>query len=430
MAQIEDHMDNPRDDLTSYLLNVELEGQNLALEHVFGTMVLILVAGIDTTWSAIGSAIWHLAHNPDDLARLVNEPDLMPVAIEEFLRFYAPVTMARLVKHDMEYLGCPMKEDDWILLGFPAANRDPVAFKDADKFIIDRAENRHVAFGLGIHRCAGSNLARLEMRVALEEFIKRYPKFELAERGRRDLGAGPDSRTAEPADSNPELRRIDVSDIVDEPVAHKVAGRGLRHRLGPHRSAVGERSLPDLGGPARALPGRPHRSLRRWLVPDDARDGVIDRQRHGALHEPHGGDHAQQVPAELHSGADRWRTAHHVGPALSRHRASRHPAGLRARSGQRPRAADSRAVQPAPRPDGRARVRRRGHRTTRSSSRRASSPRCSAFRPRTKRSSATSSTWSWTSSTCRPRFADRCSNRSASTSRSRSTTTSRIPATT
>ena len=144
-------------------------------------MVLILVAGIDTTWSAIGSAMWHLAHNPEDLARLVNEPDLMPVAIEEFLRFYAPVTMARLVKHDMEYLGCPMKEDDWILLGFPAANRDPVAFKDADQFIIDRAENRHVAFGLGIHRCAGSNLARLEMRVAIEEFIARYPRFELAD---------------------------------------------------------------------------------------------------------------------------------------------------------------------------------------------------------------------------------------------------------
>ena len=88
--------------------------------------------------------------------------------------------MARLVKEDMEYLGCPMKEYDWILLGFPAANRDPVAFKDADKFIIDRAENRHVAFGLGIHRCIGSNLARLELRVAIEEFIKRYPTFELA----------------------------------------------------------------------------------------------------------------------------------------------------------------------------------------------------------------------------------------------------------
>ncbi|MFY9782770.1 MAG: cytochrome P450 [Acidimicrobiales bacterium] len=178
--QIEDHQAHPRDDLTSFLLDAEIEGQKLALEHVFGTMVLILVAGIDTTWGAIGASLWHLAQHPDDLERLVNEPDLMPVAVEEFLRFYAPVTMARLVNADMEYLGCPMKEYDWILLGFPAANRDPVVFKDADKFIIDRAENRHVAFGLGIHRCVGSNLARLELRVAIEEFIRRYPRFELA----------------------------------------------------------------------------------------------------------------------------------------------------------------------------------------------------------------------------------------------------------
>ena len=181
VGQIEDHQANPRDDLTSFLLDLEVNGEKLALEHVFGTMILVLIAGIDTTWSAIGSSLWHLAKNPDDLKRLVDEPDLMPIALEEFLRFYAPVTMARLVKHDMEYLGCPMKEDDWILLGFPAANRDPAAFEDAERFIVDRLENRHLAFGLGIHRCIGSNLARLELRVALEEFIRRYPRFELAE---------------------------------------------------------------------------------------------------------------------------------------------------------------------------------------------------------------------------------------------------------
>jgi cytochrome P450 len=180
-AQIEDHLANPRDDFTSYLLNVEVGGQKLAPEHVRGTMVLTLVAGIDTTWSAIGSAIWHLAQNPDDLARLVNEPDLMPVAVEEFLRFYAPVTMARMVKEDIDFYGCPMKKDDWVLLGFPAANRDPEAFEDADKFIIDRALNRHAAFGLGIHRCVGSNLARMELRIAIEEFIARYPRFELSD---------------------------------------------------------------------------------------------------------------------------------------------------------------------------------------------------------------------------------------------------------
>jgi hypothetical protein len=180
-AQIEDHLANPRDDFTNYLLNVEFNGEKLSREHVRGTMVLTLVAGIDTTWSAIGAAIWHLAKNPSDLARLVAEPELLPVAVEEFLRYYAPVTMARLVKEDMDFYGTPMKKDDWILLGFPAANRDPEAFVDADKFIIDRALNRHAAFGLGIHRCAGSNLARMELRVAIEEFIARYPKFELAD---------------------------------------------------------------------------------------------------------------------------------------------------------------------------------------------------------------------------------------------------------
>jgi cytochrome P450 len=180
--QIEDHQTNPRDDLTSYLLNLEYgEGEKLSLEHVFGTVILVLVAGIDTTWSAIGASLWHLAKSPDDLARLVAEPDLMPTAIEEFLRFYAPVSMTRLVKHDMEYMGCPMKEYDWMMVAFPAANRDPAAFPDADRFVIDRLENRHLAFGLGIHRCIGSNLARLELRVALEEFIARYPRFTLAD---------------------------------------------------------------------------------------------------------------------------------------------------------------------------------------------------------------------------------------------------------
>ena len=179
--QIADHVANPRDDLTTFLLEAELDGNKLMHEHVRGTMLLILVAGIDTTWSAIGSALWHLAHNPEDLKRLAAEPDLMPFAIEEMLRAYAPVTMARLVAQDVEIGGCPMKEGDWVLLPFPAANRDPEFFDRADEVIIDREENRHAAFGLGIHRCLGSNLARMELRVAVEEWVKRFPNFELAD---------------------------------------------------------------------------------------------------------------------------------------------------------------------------------------------------------------------------------------------------------
>ena len=180
MAQIDDHEANPRDDLTGYLMNVDLGGEKLPKEMVAGFILLLLVAGIDTTWSAIGSSLWHLASHPEDLRRLVSEPELMGTAIEEFLRVYAPVTMARLVAKDHDFDGCPMKTDDWVLLPFPAANLDPAEFENADQVLIDRAENRHAAFGLGIHRCLGSNLARLELRVAVEEFVKRFPEFELA----------------------------------------------------------------------------------------------------------------------------------------------------------------------------------------------------------------------------------------------------------
>jgi cytochrome P450 len=176
---VRDHIENPKDDLIGFLLNAKIYDQPLSPEHVVGTIILLMVAGIDTTWSSIGSSIWHLAQHPADLQRMVNEPELLPTAIEELLRMYAPVTMARIVSQDAEIGGCPVKAGDSVLLPFPAANRDPEVFPDADKVIIDREENRHVAFGLGIHRCLGSNLARLELRVAVEVFIQRFPKFEL-----------------------------------------------------------------------------------------------------------------------------------------------------------------------------------------------------------------------------------------------------------
>ena len=167
------------DDLISALLRAEVDGQPVPDPHVLGTVALTLVAGVDTTWSAIGSSLWHLATHPDDLARLVAEPELMPSAIEELLRAYSPVTMARIVTSEVEVNGCPMSGGDRVLLNFPAANRDPEQFEDPDRVILDREKNRHVAFGAGIHRCAGSNLARMELRVAIEEWIARIPSFRL-----------------------------------------------------------------------------------------------------------------------------------------------------------------------------------------------------------------------------------------------------------
>jgi cytochrome P450 len=181
LVQVHDHLESPRDDLTGYLLGAEIFGQKLSPDHVVGAMALLLIAGIDTTWSAIGASLWHLAKTPGDRERLAAEPGLLPTAMEELLRAYAPVTMARLVKEDMHWHGVDMKADDWILLSFPAANRDPDQFDRAGEVVIDREVNRHAAFGLGIHRCLGSHLARMELRVALEAWLSRIPRFTLAD---------------------------------------------------------------------------------------------------------------------------------------------------------------------------------------------------------------------------------------------------------
>jgi len=181
VQHLEDRRQHPGDDLLSELLQTEVDGHQINDGIVLGMAALVLIAGIDTTWSAIGSSLWHLAKHPHDRRRLAREPELMPTAIEELLRAYSPVTMARVVTQDIDYAGCPMKEGDKVLMNFPAANRDPTAFDHPEVVQLDRLHNRHVAFGSGIHRCAGSNLARMELRVALEEWLNRIPEFSLSE---------------------------------------------------------------------------------------------------------------------------------------------------------------------------------------------------------------------------------------------------------
>ena len=188
--QMQVRRETPGDDLLSYLLHTEVEGGPIEPTIVLGMAMLTLIAGIDTTWSAIGSALWHLATHDHDRERLVAEPELLSTAVEEFLRAYSPVTMARVVTEDVTFHGCPMREGDKVLMNFPAANRDPLTFDRADEVVLDRAVNRHVAFGSGIHRCAGSNLARMELRVAIEEWLARAPSFHLDDDGPPVLWAG------------------------------------------------------------------------------------------------------------------------------------------------------------------------------------------------------------------------------------------------
>ena len=169
------------DDLISHLLQAKVDGKPVPEQHILGTCFLLLVAGIDTTWSSIGSALWHLAQHPEDRLRLRTEPELLPTAVEELLRAYSPVTMARIVSQEIEVNGCKMTPGDRVLMSFPAANRDPEVFPDAERVILDRRHNPHVAFGVGIHRCVGSNLARMEMRMAIQEWLARIPDFRLEE---------------------------------------------------------------------------------------------------------------------------------------------------------------------------------------------------------------------------------------------------------
>ena len=158
-----------------------IEGAELSDDEIARTLFLLLIAGVDTTWSALGFSLLHLATHPEDRRRIAENKSLIPTAVEEFLRAYSPVFIARVTEEDTEVSGCPVSAGEWAVLAFPSANRDPDLFDRPDEVLIDREENRHSAFGLGVHRCLGSNLARLEMQIALEMWVQQFPNFELTD---------------------------------------------------------------------------------------------------------------------------------------------------------------------------------------------------------------------------------------------------------
>jgi cytochrome P450 len=175
---IEERRTAPGTDLVSALLHQD-NARQLPTKSVLGTVSVVLVAGIETAASVLGSALWHLATHDADRRRLAAEPELLPRAVEELLRAYAPATMARIVTADVELHGQQLRQGDRVLLSFPAANRDERAFPDADRVVLDRHPNRHVAFGSGIHHCVGRHLARMELTVALREWLSAVPEFAL-----------------------------------------------------------------------------------------------------------------------------------------------------------------------------------------------------------------------------------------------------------
>jgi cytochrome P450 len=172
----------PGSDVISALLEADHAGGPLDDDEMLDICYLLFVAGLETTAGAIRVALWHLAQHPDELALLAADPSLIPAATEEFLRALSPVqAMARTLRLDTRIGDVDMRAGERVVLAFGAANRDPDVFECPYDVRIDRSPNPHVAFGIGAHRCLGSNLARREVNVALEEFIRRFPRFELAE---------------------------------------------------------------------------------------------------------------------------------------------------------------------------------------------------------------------------------------------------------
>lgn len=182
--EVEIRARSPLGDGLSTITHAEIDGQPIPRDMAEKLAFMTVGGGVDTTSALISAALWHLHRFPDDRRRLLDEPDLLDTATEEFLRVYPPArTHARTVTVDTGFAGCPMRAGDRVLLSEVAANRDPRAFPDAERFVLDRFPNRHLSFGAGIHRCPGSHLARITFTETLHEVLWRIPDYVLVDEG-------------------------------------------------------------------------------------------------------------------------------------------------------------------------------------------------------------------------------------------------------
>jgi cytochrome P450 len=192
-----DRRDAPDDGrLLSTLVRAEVEGRPLTHAELLGTCHLLMLGGLDTVTATLDCMITYLARHPERRQAIVEDPGLVPHAVEELLRHETPVMMVpRKIVQDVEIGGVQCRAGDTATLLLGAADVDRAEFEDADAVRFDRERNRHVAFGGGPHRCLGSHLARLELRVALEEFHRRIPEYDIADRA--DINFSPGIRQAE-----------------------------------------------------------------------------------------------------------------------------------------------------------------------------------------------------------------------------------------
>jgi cytochrome P450 len=170
------------DDLLSRFLDAEVEGQKLTREEILDICFLFLIAGLDTVTATLDCIFGYLVAHPEQRQQLVDDPSIIPAAIEELLRWETPVMgVPRVSLEDIELDGCPIHKGDNVMVMLGSVNTDEADLADADVVRFDRDTNRHVAFGAGVHRCLGSHLARQELRVAVREWHRRIPEYALVE---------------------------------------------------------------------------------------------------------------------------------------------------------------------------------------------------------------------------------------------------------
>ncbi|MGZ6896372.1 MAG: cytochrome P450 [Acidimicrobiia bacterium] len=173
--------EQPEDDLLSGFLAAEIDGERLTTEDILDISYLFLLAGLDTVTASLGCAVSYLASHPDRQQALRDDPSLIPAAVEELLRWETPVPgVPRVTTRDVEIAGTTIPAGQSVTCLLATANTDPAEFPNPEAVDFERAANRHLAFGGGVHRCLGSHLARLEMRVALEELHRRVPAYSIA----------------------------------------------------------------------------------------------------------------------------------------------------------------------------------------------------------------------------------------------------------
>lgn len=179
-AHIAKRRETPTDDATSHFIKVEVDGRPMDDDEIYSILELIISGGVGTTASLVTQALVWLYQNPDQRRRLIDDPSMIPIAVEEFLRVFSPTqALARTIMADVEFQGCPVRKGDRALLSWASANRDPAQFENPDEVDITRWPNRHVAFGLGIHRCAGSHLGKAMAREMIRQVLERMPDYQV-----------------------------------------------------------------------------------------------------------------------------------------------------------------------------------------------------------------------------------------------------------